>query len=261
MNAARRSTKGWSLDNVLLDLGGGVLSIAQLLLSCVTLDEWSLITGNPIKLGLGLTSIGFDCVFVLQHLVYQGSPATTPARVDAAWYGELAMGYKACGVLHCPCPCPRCRCDCCTHLQCCAVLCRLVLEQNVTVLQADSQVLCVLPAPVVTYTACAVVAAAVAACAVMLWHAHNSLASFMRQRPITVVSPQPETINCSNCSLCYAALQQLLCPSMYGLAKLLVGSVPGCCWLTASAAELSRRLHQRQGTRLITAFQYQMKKL
>jgi hypothetical protein len=110
MNAARRSTKGWSLDNVLLDLGGGVLSIGQLLLSCLTLDEWSLITGNPIKLGLGLTSIGFDCVFVLQHLVYRGNPATTPARIDAAWYGELAMGYKACGVLDCPCPCPRCRC-------------------------------------------------------------------------------------------------------------------------------------------------------
>ncbi|WIA42831.1 hypothetical protein OEZ86_008759 [Tetradesmus obliquus] len=109
MNAARRSTAGWSLDNVLLDLGGGILSIGQLLLSCLTLDEWSLITGNPVKLGLGLTSIGFDCVFVLQHLVYKGSPATTPARVEAAWCGELAMGYKACGVLHCPCPCPRCR--------------------------------------------------------------------------------------------------------------------------------------------------------
>ncbi|WIA22368.1 hypothetical protein OEZ85_004677 [Tetradesmus obliquus] len=109
MNAARRSTAGWSLDNVLLDLGGGILSIGQLLLSCLTLDEWSLITGNPVKLGLGLTSIGFDCVFLLQHLVYKGSPATTPARVEAAWFGELAMGYKACGVLHCPCPCPRCR--------------------------------------------------------------------------------------------------------------------------------------------------------
>uniref|UniRef100_A0A383VDK0 Cystinosin n=1 Tax=Tetradesmus obliquus TaxID=3088 RepID=A0A383VDK0_TETOB len=109
MNAARRSTAGWSLDNVLLDLGGGILSIGQLLLSCLTLEEWSLITGNPVKLGLGLTSIGFDCVFVLQHLVYKGSPATTPARVEAAWFGELAVGYKACGVLHCPCPCPRCR--------------------------------------------------------------------------------------------------------------------------------------------------------
>ena len=112
MNAARRSTAGWSLDNVLIDLGGGILSIGPLLQSCLTLDEWSLITGNPIKLGLGLTSIGFDCVFVLQHMVYKGSPATTPTRVDAAWFGELAMGYKACGVLHCPCPCPRCRCVC-----------------------------------------------------------------------------------------------------------------------------------------------------
>lgn len=33
-------------------------------------QDWSAITGNPVKFGLGLTSMFFDVGFVLQHVVF-----------------------------------------------------------------------------------------------------------------------------------------------------------------------------------------------
>lgn len=45
MNHARQSTEGWAIDNVLLDLAGGLLSVAQLLISCQVLNDWKAVTG------------------------------------------------------------------------------------------------------------------------------------------------------------------------------------------------------------------------
>lgn len=70
LNHSRQSTEGWSIDNVLLDFAGGALSLAQLLVTCEVLHDWSAVTGNPIKFGLALISIGFDVVFILQHYVW-----------------------------------------------------------------------------------------------------------------------------------------------------------------------------------------------
>lgn len=67
LNAARRSTVGWNIWNVLLDLTGGVLSVAQLLVDGASRSDWSAITGDPGKLLLGNVSIGFDLVFLVQH--------------------------------------------------------------------------------------------------------------------------------------------------------------------------------------------------
>ena len=44
LNFKRKSTVGWSILNVLLDLSGGILSIMQQVLDCVILDDWTLIT-------------------------------------------------------------------------------------------------------------------------------------------------------------------------------------------------------------------------
>lgn len=66
LNCGRRSTRGFSLDNVLLDVGGGLLSLGQMLLSCAAERSWAPLAGNSAKVGLGLCSIGFDCVFMLQ---------------------------------------------------------------------------------------------------------------------------------------------------------------------------------------------------
>ncbi|VDO58150.1 unnamed protein product [Schistosoma margrebowiei] len=67
MNFRRRSTVGWSIGNIILDFTGGILSIAQMLIIGYNTNDVSSITGSPIKLGLGILSIGFDILFMVQH--------------------------------------------------------------------------------------------------------------------------------------------------------------------------------------------------
>jgi cystinosin len=74
LNYQRKSTAGWSVWNILLDLTGGLLSNFQLVLDCHAMHNWSGITGNPAKLGLGSISIFFDLIFLVQHYVlYRGN--------------------------------------------------------------------------------------------------------------------------------------------------------------------------------------------
>ncbi|KAM0753142.1 PQ-loop-domain-containing protein [Meredithblackwellia eburnea MCA 4105] len=77
LNFQRKSTVGWSIENILLDLTGGNLSLGQLVLDSWLSDDWSGITGNPGKLGLSLFSIGFDVLFVLQHFVWYRTGSVT----------------------------------------------------------------------------------------------------------------------------------------------------------------------------------------
>lgn len=67
MNFRRRSTEGWNIFNVLLDFSGGLLSVLQLVLDCWAQNDWSKVTGDPVKLLLGSCSMVFDVVFMLQH--------------------------------------------------------------------------------------------------------------------------------------------------------------------------------------------------
>lgn len=69
VNYKRKSTVGWSIVQILLDLIGGVLSILQLVIDSALQDDWSGITGNPVKLGLGNVSIFFDLIFIVQHYI------------------------------------------------------------------------------------------------------------------------------------------------------------------------------------------------
>ncbi|KAG0293917.1 hypothetical protein BGZ98_001975 [Dissophora globulifera] len=69
INYAAKSTAGWSVHAILLDLTGGVLSIAQLVLDAALSDDWSGISGDPVKFGLGFVSIAFDLVFITQHYI------------------------------------------------------------------------------------------------------------------------------------------------------------------------------------------------
>ena len=66
-NYKRKSTTGWSIWQILLDLVGGVLSIAQLLIDSSLQDDWTGLTGNPVKFALGNVSIIFDIIFMCQH--------------------------------------------------------------------------------------------------------------------------------------------------------------------------------------------------
>jgi len=66
-NWIRKSTDGWNIWNVLLDFSGGSLSVCQLMIDCGSTNNWSGITGDPVKFLLGFVSILFDVVFMMQH--------------------------------------------------------------------------------------------------------------------------------------------------------------------------------------------------
>ncbi|KAL7014496.1 hypothetical protein ACKWTF_015966 [Chironomus riparius] len=67
LNYHRKSTVGWSIENILFDLTGGVLSILQMFINSYNYDDWISTFGNPAKLCLGLFSIFFDVIFITQH--------------------------------------------------------------------------------------------------------------------------------------------------------------------------------------------------
>ena len=69
VNYRRKSTVGWSISQILLDFSGGILSILQLVIDSSLQADWSGVTGNPVKFGLGNISILFDVIFMMQHYV------------------------------------------------------------------------------------------------------------------------------------------------------------------------------------------------
>ncbi|ETV78321.1 hypothetical protein H257_07907 [Aphanomyces astaci] len=82
LNYQRKSTVGWTIWNVLLDFSGGILSMAQIILTSSVTNDWTAITGDPVKFGLGFTSVFFDVIFITQHYVlYPDAPADLTVEV------------------------------------------------------------------------------------------------------------------------------------------------------------------------------------
>jgi cystinosin len=101
INYQRKSTEGWSIENILLDLTGGVLGLysAQLVLDSWIDNDWRGITGNPGKLcvhqlflsfipcltvplgssslksGLSFLALAFDLFFITQHYILYRKPS------------------------------------------------------------------------------------------------------------------------------------------------------------------------------------------
>ena len=69
LNYKRKSTVGWSIGNILLDFTGGFMNICQMVLQASNTEDWSGFYGNPVKFGLGIVSIIFDILFIIQHYV------------------------------------------------------------------------------------------------------------------------------------------------------------------------------------------------
>lgn len=89
-NYLRKSTVGWSIYPMLLDMLGGVLSIAQLVMDSSLQKDWSGVTGNPVKLGLGNVSIAFDVLFIVQHyILYRESDNRDKALQEREQQGLL----------------------------------------------------------------------------------------------------------------------------------------------------------------------------
>ena len=69
MNYRKKSTQGWSIENILLDLLGGLFSMLQMVMVAYNNADWTSLTGDPTKLGLAALSMAFDAFFMLQHFV------------------------------------------------------------------------------------------------------------------------------------------------------------------------------------------------
>lgn len=72
LNWSRKSTEGWSLENVMLDLLGGSFTFIQIVLDKMDTGEaGGTFDGslNIAKFLLGVLTIIFDCIFLFQHYV------------------------------------------------------------------------------------------------------------------------------------------------------------------------------------------------
>lgn len=77
-NYRRQSTVGWSIEQILMDFFGGVLSVLQLVVDSSLQPDWSGLTNNPVKLGLGGLSVFFDIVrFYPRPLYVRGREIVT----------------------------------------------------------------------------------------------------------------------------------------------------------------------------------------
>jgi cystinosin len=83
LNYKRQSTVGWPIQNVLLDLTGGVCSFLQEFVDAYNKDDFGIFTTNLPKLFLAIETIIFDFVFIFQHFVlYRGKEPVHYARIS-----------------------------------------------------------------------------------------------------------------------------------------------------------------------------------
>lgn len=89
LNYTRKATTGWSIHNIILDIFGGVLSFAQLILDSSLQSNWSGITGNPVKFCLSQLAIMIDLLFITQHyILYRHSEESEPK------FSSIEQGYS-----------------------------------------------------------------------------------------------------------------------------------------------------------------------
>lgn len=68
-NYENKSTAGWSIVQILLDLAGGILSTGQLIIDASLQGSIAGVMGNKAKFLLGNVSIVFDVIFIVQHYI------------------------------------------------------------------------------------------------------------------------------------------------------------------------------------------------
>lgn len=69
MNFRRRSTLGWSIGNILLDLSGGLSNLLQMVVQSIDQGSIDNFVGNVGKLLLSMVVIAFDLLFIIQHYI------------------------------------------------------------------------------------------------------------------------------------------------------------------------------------------------
>jgi len=83
-NRRRRSTTGWNVWNVILDITGGAFSVTQLLADCASLGDWTGLKSDLSKFFLGAFSIMFDVAFLFQHYVLYGYREEADSDLDSS---------------------------------------------------------------------------------------------------------------------------------------------------------------------------------
>ena len=100
LNYQRKSTSGFQIWNILLDFSGGSLSIIQLIGDSLSeakaqgFGGWTGILGNPAKFGLGLISIFFDIIFIIQHYVLYRQPTAVHQVMGEAHYSVATTKHR-----------------------------------------------------------------------------------------------------------------------------------------------------------------------
>lgn len=85
LNWSRKRTTGWSLENVILDLLGGLFSFIQIFIDWVESGATNQFSGglNIAKFLLAIVSMVFDLIFLFQHYVLYNPNKRKEARSDA----------------------------------------------------------------------------------------------------------------------------------------------------------------------------------
>ncbi len=96
LNYKRQSTLGWNINQVLLDFSGGVFSLFQLCMEAFVKADMSAISGDPVKFGLGLVSVIFDLMFMVQHYsLYRVNNAKLLKEAPKARYTMVSPSQSA----------------------------------------------------------------------------------------------------------------------------------------------------------------------
>jgi len=82
INFKRKSTIGWSIENILLDISGGILSFLQMFLDALNTGNWEVLYGGGAKLGLSIISIAFDVFFIVQHYCLYNNSADDYEKIN-----------------------------------------------------------------------------------------------------------------------------------------------------------------------------------
>lgn len=83
MNCSRKSTSGFSIGNVLLDLFGGLTNYGQMAVQSIDQGSWVNFYGNIGKALISWVSIFFDLLFISQRFVaYAPRPLTSEDRTN-----------------------------------------------------------------------------------------------------------------------------------------------------------------------------------
>lgn len=96
LNYKRQSTLGWNINQVLLDFSGGIFSLFQLCMEAFVKADMSAISGDPVKFGLGLVSVVFDVMFMVQHYsLYKVNNAKLLEEAPKARYTMVSPAQSA----------------------------------------------------------------------------------------------------------------------------------------------------------------------